>query len=54
LRAASTLMHNNLQSISGSSKTTACSELWRSNAELFFGEGGELGFVTQMIYESAK
>jgi 23S rRNA (adenine1618-N6)-methyltransferase len=45
---------NNLQSNSGTSKTTKpVLNFGGHNAELFC-EGGELGFVTQMIYESAK
>ncbi|QZK89805.1 23S rRNA (adenine(1618)-N(6))-methyltransferase RlmF [Flavobacterium sp. CHNK8] len=45
---------NNLQSNSSTSKTTKpVLNFGGHNAELFC-EGGELGFVTQMIYESAK
>ena len=45
---------NNLQSNSGTSKTTKpVLNFGGQNAELFC-EGGELGFITQMIYESAK
>jgi 23S rRNA (adenine1618-N6)-methyltransferase len=44
---------NNLESRDFAKKQQNRFEFWGHNAELWC-EGGELGFITQMIYESAK